>query len=296
MEVMFRSKFSVSSTDDEDDEYTVISQGTSAEAVKKKPEDVEINTLMKYAKNLRIKGLKEAQVYEICKAAQKLVLMKSFILYRGLKYAEIHKGKSVVAQGCDLSTIRLSYAICTSNGYRLHGVSSIGRFSLDVRRLNELKRNVVDQDDRQVNLPLKKTCVRPSNSFPCIDQQPSAALAPHTKKPIQFIFASPEVPSKFTTNKPSSKGRGDFDWGKWVSRVRWVNWAGESDEIGESNGDGYSGLSGVQMVEPKWVNDKSCEHIGKKNIKRVWLRVMESMLNHTHILRSYETKPLRLTE
>ncbi|GKC50729.1 ribonuclease H-like domain-containing protein [Tanacetum coccineum] len=55
----------------------VISQGTSAEAVKKKPEDVEIytcNGLMKYAKeNLRIKGLKEAQVYEIYKAAQKLV-------------------------------------------------------------------------------------------------------------------------------------------------------------------------------------------------------------------------------
>ncbi|GJT74268.1 hypothetical protein Tco_1040993 [Tanacetum coccineum] len=47
--------------------------GTSVETVKK-PEDVEINTcngLIKYAKeNLRIKGLKEAQVYEICKAAQ----------------------------------------------------------------------------------------------------------------------------------------------------------------------------------------------------------------------------------
>nr|GEU77779.1 putative ribonuclease H-like domain-containing protein [Tanacetum cinerariifolium] len=76
---------------------------------------------------------------------------------------------SVVAQGCGLSTIHshtpsVRPTVSTPCVRQLDGSSN-------VRRLNELKQNVVDQDDRQVNLSLKKTCVHSSNSFPCIHQQ-----------------------------------------------------------------------------------------------------------------------------
>ncbi|GJR75351.1 putative ribonuclease H-like domain-containing protein [Tanacetum coccineum] len=43
-------------------------------------------------------------------------------------------------------------------------------------------------------------------------------------------------------------------WGKQISRVRWVNSAGESDEVGESNGVGCSSLSEVQVVALKWAS------------------------------------------
>nr|GEU61311.1 ribonuclease H-like domain-containing protein [Tanacetum cinerariifolium] len=76
---------------------------------------------------------------------------------------------NVVAQGCGLSTIHshtpyVRITVSTPCVRQLDGSSN-------VRRLNELKQNVVDQDDRQVNLPLKKTCVHSSNSFLCIHQQ-----------------------------------------------------------------------------------------------------------------------------
>ncbi|GKD33692.1 hypothetical protein Tco_1249201, partial [Tanacetum coccineum] len=48
--------------------------------------------------------------------------------------------------------------------------------SSDVRRPNELKCNVVEQDDRQVNVPFKRTCVRSLDLFPSLDQQPSTIL------------------------------------------------------------------------------------------------------------------------
>ncbi|GJS51632.1 hypothetical protein Tco_0624994 [Tanacetum coccineum] len=109
-----------------------------------------------------------------------------------------------VAQGCDLSTIRshtpsVRPTVSTPCVRQLDGSS-------DVRRLNELKRNVVDQDDRQVNLPLKKTCVRPSNSFPCIDQQPSAALGvyPVESSNGQLNFVSPVGPSVGPVNVNTS--------------------------------------------------------------------------------------------
>ncbi|GJT15509.1 DNA helicase [Tanacetum coccineum] len=111
---------------------------------------------------------------------------------------------SVVAQGCDLSTIRshtpsVRPTVSTPCVHQLDGSS-------DVRRLNELKRNVVDQDDHQVNLPLKKTCVRPSNSFPCIDQKSSAALGvcPVDSSNGQLNFASPVGPSVGPVNANTS--------------------------------------------------------------------------------------------
>ncbi|GJY47706.1 hypothetical protein Tco_0436769 [Tanacetum coccineum] len=48
--------------------------------------------------------------------------------------------------------------------------------SSGVRRPNELKRNVVEQDDRQVNVPFKRTCVRSLDLFLSLDQQPYIVL------------------------------------------------------------------------------------------------------------------------
>nr|GEU99212.1 DNA helicase [Tanacetum cinerariifolium] len=76
---------------------------------------------------------------------------------------------SVVAQGCGLSTIH-SHTPSVRPTVSTPSVRQLDASS-DIRRLSELKRNVVDQDDHQVNLPSKKTCVCLSNSFPCIHQQ-----------------------------------------------------------------------------------------------------------------------------
>ncbi|GJU30978.1 hypothetical protein Tco_1174567, partial [Tanacetum coccineum] len=48
--------------------------------------------------------------------------------------------------------------------------------SSGVRRPNELKRNVVEQDDRQANVPFKRTCVRSLDLFLSLDQQPYTVL------------------------------------------------------------------------------------------------------------------------
>nr|GEV52898.1 DNA helicase [Tanacetum cinerariifolium] len=76
---------------------------------------------------------------------------------------------NVVAQGCGLSTIH-SHTPSVRPTVSTLCVRQLDASS-DICRLNELKRNVVDQDDHQVNLPSKKTCVCLSNSFPCIHQQ-----------------------------------------------------------------------------------------------------------------------------
>nr|GEW33040.1 PTI1-like tyrosine-protein kinase At3g15890 [Tanacetum cinerariifolium] len=76
---------------------------------------------------------------------------------------------SVVAQGCGLSTIH-SHTPFVRPTVSTPCVRQLDASS-DIRRLNELKRNVVDQDDHQVNLPSKKTCVCLLNSFPYIHQQ-----------------------------------------------------------------------------------------------------------------------------
>nr|GEV99382.1 DNA helicase [Tanacetum cinerariifolium] len=76
---------------------------------------------------------------------------------------------SVVAQGCGLWTIH-SHTPFVRPTVSTLCVRQLDA-SLDIRRLNELKQNVIDQDHHQVNLPSKKTCVCLSNSFPCIHQQ-----------------------------------------------------------------------------------------------------------------------------
>nr|GEX89602.1 helitron helicase-like domain-containing protein [Tanacetum cinerariifolium] len=76
---------------------------------------------------------------------------------------------SVVAQGCSLSTIH-SHTPSVRPTVSTPCVRQLDASS-DIRRLNELKRNVVDQDDHQVNLPSKKTYVCLLNSVPCIHQQ-----------------------------------------------------------------------------------------------------------------------------
>nr|GEU96464.1 F-box domain-containing protein [Tanacetum cinerariifolium] len=76
---------------------------------------------------------------------------------------------SVVAQGYGLSTNH-SHTPSVRPTVSTPSVRQLDASS-DIRRLNELKQNVVDQDDHQVNLPSKKTCVCLSNSFPCIHQQ-----------------------------------------------------------------------------------------------------------------------------
>ncbi|GKD88103.1 hypothetical protein Tco_1363610 [Tanacetum coccineum] len=48
--------------------------------------------------------------------------------------------------------------------------------SSGVRRLNELKCNLVELDDRQVNVPFKRTCVRSLDLFLSLDQQPYIVL------------------------------------------------------------------------------------------------------------------------
>ncbi|GJS74816.1 hypothetical protein Tco_0707657 [Tanacetum coccineum] len=72
------------------------------------------------------------------------------------------------------------------------------------------------------------------------------------------------------------------------------------DEIGESNRG--------ETVEPRWVNEKSRDHMGKyqegmveshgENVEshphneELWNKF--TLLNHTHIMRNYRTKSLRL--
>ncbi|GKB52770.1 hypothetical protein Tco_0903523 [Tanacetum coccineum] len=134
---------------------------------------------------------------------------------------------SVVAQGCGLLTIRshtssVRPTVSTPCVRQLDGSS-------DVRRLNELKRNVVDQDDSQVNLPLKKTCVRLLDSFPCIDQQPSAPLGVYPVDPSigQLNCVSPVGPSVDRLNCNASSqddGHNVFDIGSIVPSKRLCVW------------------------------------------------------------------------
>ncbi|GJU61260.1 DNA helicase [Tanacetum coccineum] len=164
-------------------------------------------------------------VYEWNVRALMLVETKRKLVSKsaGVSSSPLPVEHSVVAQGCDLSTIRshtpsVRPTILTPCVRQLDGSS-------DVRRLNELKRNVVNQDDHQVNLPLKKTCVRPSNSFPCIDQQPSAALGvyPVDSSNGQLNFVSPVGPSVDRLNRNASSqddGHNVFDIGSTVPSKR----------------------------------------------------------------------------